>query len=603
MALPGLIAANNLSDVVDIEKTWDNVGENISTTVTVASPSLDLNFATNKNLIDGVSGNNLIAFNRASTGTFVGANGLIQTAASGVPRFDHNPITGESLGLLVEEARTNLLVRSEELDNAIWVKNAALVTPNAAVAPDGTITADKLIENTINSNHRADQSVTYAASTTYTISFFVKAAERFRGLIALDTGVVVFPAATSAAFNLSTKTITVVGTGASASITELSNGWFRLSLTATSSAGGFSTTPGIRVYNDAGTNTYLGDGISGFYVWGAQLEVGAFPTSYIPTTTTTVTRAADVATITGTNFSSFYNSTEGTVFVRAGVNRTFDTSRCLLEIGDGSNSNRLFVGNSFTSSSSLSQVYSANILQASFGVINAFSTGVANNGLAYKLNNFALTANGTVPVVDTSGTVPVVSALYIGKAGSTASINWCGTIARLTYYPVRLGNITLQALTTYGPVSSFPYSFSIKGRDILALKEVNKTSTRNLIFIKGLTAPAQPRITIANQNTISGVLLEQNALLKASPSSIGNYSIRSVLAANALRVNGNNVGSLSLSPFSATVATAPLSVFSLGLGSDLRWSPAMPSGAISSPEIAIPIDFSSFVLYAKAGQS
>ena len=102
MALAGLLAANNLNDVTDIERTWDNLGSNISATVFVPAPTLDLDFAANKSLIDSVSGNNLITFSRASTGTFVGSNGLVQTAASGVARFDHNPATGESLGLLVE---------------------------------------------------------------------------------------------------------------------------------------------------------------------------------------------------------------------------------------------------------------------------------------------------------------------------------------------------------------------------------------------------------------------------------------------------------------------------------------------------------------------
>ena len=152
-------------------------------------------------------------------------------------------------------------------------------------------------------------------------------------------------------------------------------------------------------------------------------------------------------------------------------------------------------------------------------------------------------------------------------------------------------------------VSGLSYSFSIKGRDILALKEVNKTSTRDFVFIKGLSSKAQPRITTASQYTASGVAFQQNALLKASPSSVGNYSIRSILAANLLKINGNNVASLSLSPFSATIATAPISIASLGLGSTLQWTPTMLNGTIASPTVAIPIDFASFVLYAKAGQS
>jgi hypothetical protein len=99
------------------------------------------------------------------------------------------------------------------------------------------------------------------------------------------------------------------------------------------------------------------------------------------------------------------------------------------------------------------------------------------------------------------------------------------------------------------------------------------------------------------------VAFQQNALLKASPSSVGNYSVRSVLTTNALKINGNNVASLAISPFSATVATAGISISSLGLGVTLRWTPVMSNGTIASPTVAIPVDFSSFILYAKAGQN
>ena len=83
MTLPGLVRANNLNDVVDRERAWDNLGSSLATgDISIPAPSLDLNFASNKSLVDDISGNNLITFSRASTGTFVGSNGLLQTAAS-----------------------------------------------------------------------------------------------------------------------------------------------------------------------------------------------------------------------------------------------------------------------------------------------------------------------------------------------------------------------------------------------------------------------------------------------------------------------------------------------------------------------------------------
>ena len=108
-----------------------------------ARPSLDLDFA-NTRCLDP-----RITFSRASTATFVGADGLIQTAATNVARFDHDPVTRESLGLLVEEARTNLITYSEQLNNTGWFKNLVTVSANAGVAPDGTFTADQ-VSNTPN---------------------------------------------------------------------------------------------------------------------------------------------------------------------------------------------------------------------------------------------------------------------------------------------------------------------------------------------------------------------------------------------------------------------------------------------------------------------
>jgi hypothetical protein len=123
-------------------------------------PTLDLNFAATKRL------DPRIAFTRTSTGTFVGSNGLIQTAVSGAPRFDHNPTTGESLGLLVEEARTNHNTYSEQFDNAAWVKTRSSITSNTIVAPDGTLTGDKLVEDTTASNtHQISQSASLTAGT------------------------------------------------------------------------------------------------------------------------------------------------------------------------------------------------------------------------------------------------------------------------------------------------------------------------------------------------------------------------------------------------------------------------------------------------------
>jgi hypothetical protein len=138
-----------------------------------AVPSLDLRFADNKSLTDAVTGASLVTFTRASSGTFVDSAGVLQIAATDVPRFDHNPTTGESLGLLVEEARTNLCLHSEDISNAAWVPNGGTVTTNTTAAPNGQTTADTFTVN-VSSVASVHQIITCLASTTYTWSFFVR---------------------------------------------------------------------------------------------------------------------------------------------------------------------------------------------------------------------------------------------------------------------------------------------------------------------------------------------------------------------------------------------------------------------------------------------
>lgn len=147
-------------------------------------------------------------------------------------------------------------------------------------------------------------------------------------------------------------------------------------------------------------------------------------------------------------------------------------------------------------------------------------------------------------------------------------------------------------------------TFTVKGRDILALEGVRATSTRDFVFIKGLTSAAQPRLTSAATATASGTFLRDNALLKASPTSVGDYAIpRAFLDASSLRINGLQAASISTAPFSGSTATVPLSITTLSTPINFRFTQPMPSGTLSTGDRAIPIETSSFILYAKAGQS
>jgi hypothetical protein len=371
---------------------------------------------------------------------------VLLSAANNVARFDHNPVTGESLGLLIEEQRTNLLVRSEEFDNAAWTKTRVSVAANTIVAPDGTLTADKLVENTDTNTHRLDVSFTWVSGTTYTNTLYAKAAERtaFR---------IQFPAAafTSvfADFDLSAGTVNPAS-GVTASITDVGNGWYRCAVTGTATA---STTASIlNALLVGGSASYTGNGYSGLYIWGAQLEAGAFPTSYIPTVASQVTRSVELAVMTGENFSSWYNQAEGTFYFDADMYETQSTFfRHLLAANDASGSTTNIVALTVPASSSLLRQ-----LINSSGVVSSASQSAITLGAgfkaasAYKTNDFAISYSTGVLLTDALGNVPInVNRLYINAlADSGVGANSSTHIRKVAFYPKRLANDQLQGITT-----------------------------------------------------------------------------------------------------------------------------------------------------------
>jgi hypothetical protein len=402
---------------------------------------------------------------RASTATYVDSNGLIQSALTNVARYDYNPVNlALAPKLLLERASTNLLTYSEQFDNAAWAKNNATVTANATTAPDGTLTADKMVQNTANTTHLVKQGAITTNTNPLSATIYAKAGERTNLLLQLQENTS-FARYVFCVFDLTTGTAgSVTNSGgassSTASCTSVGNGWFRCSIIST--LGGVDTNSQLVAFDGVSLATYTGDGTSGIYIWGAQLEAGSFPTSYIPTVASQVTRAADIsssaqttrvadnAVMTGTNFSSWYNQTEGTVvasFRRNLPTATVATYPAIMEISSGSYSDNHYIAiqtstNWMTAGSRTNSTYSADIY-----VANQISTTVPNfTSYGYKLNDFVhysnLGANS-----DASGTVPVgLSTLKIGSGTVYPTLN--GHISKLSYYPKRLTNSELQALTT-----------------------------------------------------------------------------------------------------------------------------------------------------------
>jgi hypothetical protein len=381
-----------------------------------------------------------ITFTRSTTATFTGSDGLIQTAAIDAPRFDYNPTTLAPLGLLIEEQRTNLVTYSEQFSDAVWVKTRASITADAAVSPDGTMNADKLVEDTTASNtHQIGQSVSsFTSGTAYTFTTYMKADERGWGVLRFPASA--FTTALQAFFNLSTGALGVFSAGVTSSITPVGNNWYRCSITATATA----TASGNVLILPSATNStaiYTGDGTSGIFIWGAQTEAGDFPTSYIPTVASQVTRAADIAVMTGTNFSSWYNAVEGTLF--ANYSAFASGTRTMAAINDNTANESIRLRT--ISTNPFFTVTDGGVDQADIDAGTVASNIVYKFAGAYAANDFAASIAGGAAVTDTSGSIPTVDRMMIGNSAATNALN--GHIRQIVYYPRRLSNADLQGIT------------------------------------------------------------------------------------------------------------------------------------------------------------
>jgi hypothetical protein len=350
-----------------------------------------------------------VTFSRAQANyltTYVGADGLIKYASADEPRFDHNPLTGECLGLLVEEQRTNEITQSEAFNT--WAGGSTLITSNIAgiVSPDGTSGNVDLWNG--NNFFRSFSS----SSTNRIISVYVK----FTGNVGQFRIGSYGGNTTYTNFTISSTGVITANTPSVGTSISVGNGWYR-------------------VYMNIGTgNEHIIENVSGtpsLYLWGAQSEAGTFPTSYIPTSGSTVTRSADTASITGTNFTSFYNQSEGTWFVDFANDSVKQTSSFEGVLSLDTNTPRIMGSsiNGFGGNTSISPVSARQKTALAYGTTEGRSF------------------NGTISS-GSGGTVSSRTLVRIGTGAVTApDYELSTTINRLTYYPTRLQNFQLQQLT------------------------------------------------------------------------------------------------------------------------------------------------------------
>lgn len=368
----------------------------------------------------------------------------LMTAAANQARFDHDPLTGECKGLLVEEQRANLWSYSAQLDNAFWTKGGSLVRADYAVAPDGTLSADLIAPNSGSAtNYNVQALVALTVGTAYTLSAYVKYGG-IRYVAATNAG----SANYTAIFDVVSGTITTQGVNVTnATITPVGNGWFRITCTYTAAY----TTPSFYIttaYN--AVVNYVSDGSIGVFFWGMQLEAGSFATSYIPTTSGQVTRSADLAVISGTAFSQWFNKSEGT-FVCEAIPVTVSSAvrSAVASVTDGTTNNIMSIGeNSVGNGAGSADFYIKNngSDQANLWTASAVSVGsIFKIAGAYKTNDIAASVNGGSVLTKSSAVIPNVTQLNIGYNGQFVLCDlW---IKRLTYFPKRLTNAELVEMT------------------------------------------------------------------------------------------------------------------------------------------------------------
>jgi len=402
------------------------IGTSISVSGSRApGPSLDLLFAGASALDPRLS------FSRASIGTRVNPAGIIETIAANQPRFDYDPVTLLPLGLLDEEARTNLELYSNDFTNAVWVKqNVSISVPGTKLNPFGQA-AQLLVESTATGLHYCGaQQVGTTDGVAYTWTRFVAGGGRTWVCFELVDRAGTFR---YASFNLGTGTWGTVQAGISPKATPYPNGWYKFELSVAASTG--STNAKCTVFNAIGDGSganisYQGDGASGLYISGFQCEIGKNASTYIPTTGAAVTRARDTLLMSDI---SWFNPAAG-MFVIQG-----DTK---VTAGSG-----IFVSVASSVSASANCTPQLDVLPS--GTVRAYFSGTAVDNVSlsgftytmgsplkvavsYNATQISLAANNVSQQSARTSTSAPTTACFGGMA-SNDSIN--GHISRITYYP------------------------------------------------------------------------------------------------------------------------------------------------------------------------
>ena len=397
-----------------------------------------------KHYVNISSGNSILYI--SGRNNFIGSIDNVsvkQLTRDNVPRIDYTG--GGCPHILAEPQRTNLITYSEDFSQSVWADYDVSVLTNQTNSPEGIQNAAKVTENTINAQHLVQYVFSQNASTNYSLSVFIKS--NGRDYFGMNIGA----SRLYANFDLLNGTVTQVNSNGtdfnneSASISSYGNGWYKCILSgyAITSAGGYIRLGIRQTLGTGNSQSYTGDGVSGLYLWGGSLEVGSYPTSYIPTSGSTVTRNQDIFTRDG--IGSLINSTEGVLFAEMAAFSNDGTNRKIaLSDGTGSNLVRFYFSNS--SNRVVAQVKVGGSTQVTFDITGITVTNFNKVALKYKENDFAIWINGVERGTDTSGTTPS-SMNKIAFDNGAGSDYFYGKVKQLQVYNTALTDEQLLQLT------------------------------------------------------------------------------------------------------------------------------------------------------------
>jgi len=368
------------------------------------------------------------------------SSGDIASVAIDTPAIEYNT-DGTYKGLLVEPASTNICLQSEDI-NTTWIDANATPTQSTEETPDGDTTNKyiKLVDDSGGGTGGVyiDQTITVSANTKYTASVFLKADQLAFARLAAR----VYDGATNGEQYFELSGAGSLGTASNlddSSIVAYPNGWYRCSITWTQGAADTSFTYRIAVADSISNVTVDLDGTSSIFVWGAQVEASPIATSYIPTTTASVTRNKDDITLTGA--SDLIGQSEGTLYVEVDVRNNPDSGQDILYISNNNFTNRIYINLGTTGGI---RVEGTDGLSIAGSVI----TGVNKIAVGYAGNNTKLFVNGSQIGTDTTCTISSGKTdIDIGQSyAATLQANmWIRAVA---LYKTRLTDDQLADLTS-----------------------------------------------------------------------------------------------------------------------------------------------------------